>query len=97
MSAPTMPLTNRPHAVTFRLGTREYEELVKAVAAQGARSVSEFTRTAVLNSIVTANLDQFLESELNALVCRLEVFDAKVREFRRHIRQLLIASDSLGE
>lgn len=92
-----MALTNRPHSVTFRLGEREYEELVKAVTTQGARSLSEFTRTAVINSIIAANVDHFLDSELNALVCRLEAFDAKVREFRRNIRQLLITSESLGE
>jgi hypothetical protein len=90
------PLRTRTHAITFRLCNKEYQELVKAVSNRGARSVSEFTRSAVLNGIVAENLDQFLEEELNGLVSRLEAFDAQVRELRRHIRQLLTTADSGG-
>jgi hypothetical protein len=93
-SVNTMPLTNRTHAITFRLGAREYEELVKTVASKGSRSVSEFTRSAVLNSIITDRLDQFLESELEALMSSLDAFDTKVRDLRRQIRQLAIKPDS---
>ena len=91
-----MSLKNRSHAVTFRLGTGEYEELVKVVSQKGARSMSEFARTAVLNSIVADNLDRFLDDELNSLVVCLESVDARVRGLRRHIRQLLTASDLVG-
>lgn len=90
----TMPLTNRTHAITFRLGTREYEQLVKTVASRGARSLSEFTRAAVLSSIVADSLDQFLKEELEALMSSLDAFDMKVRDLRRQIRQLAIKSDS---
>jgi len=89
-----MPLRNRTHAITFRLCAREYEQLVKTVTSRGARSLSEFTRAAVLSSIVTDTLDQFLEEELNALMSSLDAFDAKVRDLRRQIRQLAIKSDS---
>lgn len=89
-----MPLTNRTHAITFRLGAREYEELVKTVASKGSRSVSEFTRSAVLNCIITDRLDQFLQDELEALMCSLDAFDTKVRDLRRQIRQLAIKADS---
>jgi hypothetical protein len=89
-----MLLTNRTHAITFRLGAREYEELVKTVASKGSRSVSEFTRSAVLNSIITDRLDQFLEDELEALMNSLDAFDAKVRDLRRQIRQLALKANS---
>lgn len=91
-----MALKTRSHAITFRLGTGEYEELVKVVSQKGARSMSEFARTAVLNSIVADNLDRFLDDELNSLVVCLESVDARVRGLRRHIRQLLTASDLVG-
>ena len=58
--------------------------------------MSEFARTAVLNSIVADNLDRFLDDELNSLVVCLESVDARVRGLRRHIRQLLTASDLVG-
>jgi hypothetical protein len=89
-----MPLTNKAHAVTFRLGTREYEQLVRTVATKGSRSLSEFTRTAVLNQIVADGLDKFLKDELNALMDTLDEFDAKVRDLRRQIHQFSMRSDS---
>lgn len=91
-----MPLRNKTHAITFRLGSREYQELVKAVQCRGARSVSEFTRTAVLNRVVAENLQQFLENDLKTLVARLEDFDEKVRDLRRQIRDLLTNSECVG-
>lgn len=92
-----MRSTTRPYSITFRLGSREYEELVKAVSTHGSRSVSEFTRMAVINSIVAANVNDFLDTEFNGLVSHLEAFDAKLRELRRNMRQLLITADVLGE
>jgi hypothetical protein len=89
-----MPLTNRAHAVTFRLGAREYEQLVKTVANTGARSLSEFTRMAVLNQIVADSLENFLKEELNALMNSLDEFDLKVRDLRRQIRQFANRPDS---
>jgi hypothetical protein len=91
-----MSLKTRPHAITFRLGASEYAELVKVVSQKGSRSMSEFARTAVLNSIVADSLDQFIDEELNALMVCLETVDVKVRGLRRHIRQLLTASDLVG-
>jgi hypothetical protein len=89
-----MPVTNRAHAVTFRLGDREYEQLVKTVAPTGARSLSEFTRTAVLKQIIADSLDHFLKEELNTLMKSLDEFDSKVRDLRRQIRQFATRSDS---
>lgn len=91
-----MPLRTRSHPITFRLDAGEYEELVKVAAHRGARSIAEFTRTAVLNSIVAETLDQILDTELDSLVNSLEAFEVKVRSLRRHIRQVLMATDPVG-
>jgi hypothetical protein len=89
-----MPIGNRSHAITFRLGAREYEELVKVVANTGARSLSDFTRMAVLNQIVAQNLESFLKEQIDPLMNSLETFDAKVRDLRRQIRQLNAKAES---
>jgi uncharacterized protein (DUF1778 family) len=91
-----MPLRTRTHPITFRLDADEYEELVKVAAHRGARSIAEFTRTAVLNSIAAESLDKILDTELDSLMGSLEAFELKVRGLRRHIRQLLIATDPVG-
>jgi len=81
---------NRTHAITFRLGTREYEQLMKTVSTRGARSLSEFTRTAVLSSLVTDTVDEFVKQELQTLIETLDAFDAKLRELRRQLHQVAI-------
>jgi hypothetical protein len=86
--------TNRTHAITFRLAAREYEQLVKTVAGKGIRSLSEFTRTAVLNQMVGDSLDRLLKDELDTLMNSLEEFDMKVRDLRRQLRRLAANSDS---
>ena len=91
-----MPLKTRSRAITFRLGTGEYEELVKVVSQKGTRSMSEFARAAVLKSIVAENLDQCLDGELSSRVACLDSVDERVRGLRRHLRQLLIRSDLVG-
>lgn len=90
------PLRTRSHAITFRLGAGEYEELLNVVERVGARSISEFARTAVLNSIIAGILDRSINNDLESLVVSLEAFDARIRELRRHIRQLDMAARSAG-
>jgi hypothetical protein len=84
---------NKTHAITFRLGAKEYEQLVKTVSIRGSRSLSEFTRSAVLSSLVTESVDQFLREELDALMASLDAFDGRVRDLRRQLRQLAIRSE----
>jgi hypothetical protein len=91
-----MPIRNRTHAVTFRLGDRQYEELVRAVESRGARSVSDFTRGAVLARIVSNHYEQFVERELDSIIMQMEALDAKVRELRRQLRQASVAAESAG-
>lgn len=91
-----MPDRNRTHAVTFRLGDRQYEELVRAVERRGARSVSDFTRTAVLTQIVSGHPEQLVERALDGIIVQLEELDAKIRDLRRQLRQVSAASRSVG-
>ena len=41
----------RSYAVTFRLAKEEYDDLLKTVVSEGARSVSDYTRAAVLGKV----------------------------------------------
>ena len=85
-------MRTRSHAITFRLAAGEYEELLNVVQRVSARSISEFARTAVLNSIIAGIFDRALNSDIEVLVSSLETFDTKIRDLRRHIRQLDIAA-----
>ena len=91
-----MNIRSRTHAITFRLGDRQYEELVRAVENRGARSVSDFTRTAVLARIVSNHPEQLVERELDNIIVQLEELDAKIRELRRQLRQVSAASQANG-
>jgi hypothetical protein len=87
----------RTHAITFRLGEEEYQDLVGAVAKCGARSISDFSRAAVLNKISTEQLSRFFEEDADALAGRLESFDSKLREIRRRVRQLVSSTVPSGQ
>jgi hypothetical protein len=89
-----MTSENKTHAITFRLGTKEYEQLIQTVNNRGARSLSDFTRTAVLSCIVSDHMEQLLRCELESLMTSLDAFDGRVRDLRRQLRQLAIRADS---
>ncbi len=80
---------NRSHAVTFRLGEREYKDLLNTVALQGARSLSDYTRAVVMNKVSEALTNRYLEDEICSLSDRLEAFDVALRDLRRHLQELL--------
>jgi hypothetical protein len=84
------------HAITFRLGDRQYDDLVRAVESVSAKSVSEFTRTAVMARVVSAPSERVLEHELDAIIAQLESLDAKLRQLRRQFRILTANWDSSG-
>ncbi|MBV9267645.1 MAG: hypothetical protein JO061_15865 [Acidobacteriaceae bacterium] len=92
-----MSIKSRTHAVTFRLGDRQYQELVRAVESQGARSVSDFTRTAALARIVSNQSEHFVERELDDIVVQLEALDARIRELRRGVRRVSAVSRPIDE
>jgi hypothetical protein len=87
---------SRTHAITFRLGEEEYQELVGTVSSCGARSISDFSRAAVLNKVSAEQLSKFFEEEAGTLAVRLESFDSKLREVRRHVRQLASSTLATG-
>jgi len=80
---------SRTHAITFRLAENEYRELIDMVSSLGAKSISDFSRSAVLSKLATEQLCSFFEEEVSTLAVRLEAFDTKLREARRHVRQLV--------
>jgi hypothetical protein len=79
------------------LGEEEYKELVGAVSTCGARSISDFSRAAVLNKISTEQLSRFFEEDAEALAGRLESFDSKLREISRRVRQLVSSTLVSGQ
>jgi hypothetical protein len=88
-----MPLSNRSRSITFRLDTREYEQLIKAVSSRRA-SISKFTRAAIINSIMADSLERFVNDELETLMRSLQMFDTKMRDLRRQILQVATKVDS---
>lgn len=87
---------SRTHAITFRLAEEEYQELVSTVSACGARSISDFSRAAVLSKVSAEQLSKFFEEEASTLAIRLEAFDTKLREIKRSIRQLVDGNGNGG-
>jgi hypothetical protein len=78
------------------LGEEEYQALVGTVSSCGARSISDFSRAAVLNKVSAEQLSKFFEEEAGTLAVRLESFDSKLREVRRHVRQLASSTLATG-
>ena len=83
-----MPVINpRLRVVNFRLSDGEYETVRKASLAGGARSVSEFARSSVLQRAASAESEpEQLKESMRALVRSFMELDAKVCEITRWIR-----------
>ena len=79
----------RSHAVTFRLEEREYENLLKTVNAQGARSVSEFTRSAVMRDVTATLSKRYNFVDVVTLDRRLEAFMLALGDLRTYVQQFL--------
>jgi hypothetical protein len=80
---------NRTHAVTFRLAENEFEELTKAAVAQGARSISDFARLAVMGQVATAFGGGYSREDLEAIAKRLDAFDLTLKDLKTHLLQIL--------
>ncbi len=76
-------LNPRNRLVNFRLSEAEFEQLRAACQENGARSVSEFARTAVLGSLENGAPQNRASPE------RLEHLEGKVSELEVRIEQLL--------
>ena len=75
-----MPLTvRRSRTISLRLSEREFETLRNLYAAKGARSISEFIRSA-LNRILseTAHEDDALELKVQEIDGKLTILDGEV-------------------
>jgi hypothetical protein len=85
-------LKRRNKMVNFRVSEDEYEYLKTLCASEGARSISDFARSAVCRSI--ASHASTLEEPLDRRVDRL---DGKVDELGRVVRELaeLVAAGQL--
>ena len=87
-------LKQRHRPVTFRVNADEYELLMEACLHAGARSVSEFARTAVLQQAQRAHNDRpgTLSGDLASLTDRLGELDIFLVETQRKIRGVLGSS-----
>ena len=80
---------NRTHAVTFRLAESEFEELAKTAISQGARSISDFARAAVMGQVASASGDTLSREELESIAKRLDAFDLTLKDLKSHLLQVL--------
>lgn len=83
-------LKSRSRLVTFRLSTDEYEDLKKACIDEGARSISDFARAAVLHRAQTRNSTKAsLGDDLATLSSRLEELDGALKDLSGRIARVL--------
>jgi len=66
--------------VNFRLSEEEYEELKKACASEGARSVSDFARTAVWRMVAQGSDAQSLPAATHRIDRRLDSLEQQLQE-----------------
>ena len=93
-----MPITRRKaRLVTFRLSAEEYELLSETSSATGSRSISDFTRNAVISQSKLAGAPRGLLSDDLATISR-ELFelDAELRQLCDRIERV-IGSGSVAE
>ncbi len=87
-------LKRRDRLVVFRVTKDEYRRLEKACAASGARSISDYTRQALLGSGRPAAAADGLEGRLSAFDRRLAELHAAVRRILRLLEQLATRNGS---
>jgi hypothetical protein len=80
---------NRTHAVTFRLAESEFEELSKTAVSQGARSLSDFARAAVMTQVAIAAGGGSSREEIENIAKRLDAFDLTLKDLKAHVLQTL--------
>jgi hypothetical protein len=90
-------LKRRYRLVTFRVHPEEYELLTKACMDSGARSISEFSRAAVLRKVQKTEHERpgTLTGDLATLSDRLAELDVALEETRKKIR-IVLGSSSAG-
>jgi Arc/MetJ-type ribon-helix-helix transcriptional regulator len=75
-------LKPRTRLISFRLSDEEYRELAKLCASRGARSLSEFLRSALLKMVgareAAAGLDPAMAREVRRLRRLVKALDSRV-------------------
>ena len=83
-------LINRSRLVTFRLTADEYESLKATCAIEGARSVSGFARSSVLQKVEAYRFQKVtLVDDLTTLTLHLGELDGALDELRARISRIL--------
>jgi hypothetical protein len=92
-------LKRRSRLVTFRVSPEEYEALTEACIAANARSVSEFSRLAVLQRIQALGAPSGnLSGDLTLLSKSLVDLDLALGDIRKKLRVVLgPANDAEGQ
>jgi hypothetical protein len=88
-------LSRRSRLVTFRVSTDEYDTLRKSCLECGARSVAEFSRSAVLQTVEKLHIPgASLSGDLATLSEDLRELDLILADMRKRIRGVLGPSRS---
>jgi hypothetical protein len=81
-------LKPRNRLVNFRLSDEELENLRLACAAQGARSLSDFARAAVLRAVETSPAEQAqAQSQIAALDQKVQALQLQVITLAENVRR----------
>lgn len=81
---------NRTRLVTFRISAEEHNSLTTACTNEGARSVSDYARSAVLARMMIHRASKFsLGDDLATLGTRLEEIDKALQELSRTIARVM--------
>jgi hypothetical protein len=83
-------IKRRSRLVTFRVSAEEYQELSTCCLDAGARSIAEFARVAVLQSVRAVRLRPgTLSGDLATVSLALSELDCSLEEMRKRIRTVL--------
>ena len=83
-------LKSRNRLVTFRLSADEFAELQAVCVAKGARSISEFSRDAVLQrAAVQKGSRALLEHDLTTLGWKIRELDGVLCDLRAYLGRFL--------
>jgi hypothetical protein len=84
-------LKKRTKLVSFRLSEEEYEKLSRASMAGGARSISDFARSALQRTVTGENGSDHSDHHLERTA--QELIDT-MKELSRHVGQLIVLAQS---
>ena len=81
-------LQRRDRIVVFRLTQEENKHLMKACSRTGARNLSDYTRTQLLDRAATRTSSDRIETRLTKFDKRLTELQSSVRQMTRLLKQL---------